>query len=163
MIFGRPGSGKSTLALRLHQDLGWPLFHLDKYFYQANWVERDHKEFLSIQSSLVDKSSWIIDGNSIRSLEMRYQKAHLVLFVNFPRWLCYWRIVKRFFNKNSNIDDRCENFLETIRWSLIRYMWSYDQRVASHIEILKSKYPSTVFIKISNNTDVNNFLSRFSH
>ncbi|WP_202943300.1 P-loop NTPase family protein [Candidatus Amoebophilus asiaticus] len=62
MIFGRPGSDKPTFALTLHQATGIPLYHLDKYFYTINWVERDYAEFLTIQQSLIDTKSWIIDG-----------------------------------------------------------------------------------------------------
>lgn len=52
-IFGRPGSGKSTFALKLHQQTGTSLYHLDKYFYTANLAERDYQEFLTIQEALV--------------------------------------------------------------------------------------------------------------
>jgi adenylate kinase family enzyme len=46
MIFGIPGSGKSTFAAKLSQQLGLPLFHLDKYFFTRDWQERDYDEFL---------------------------------------------------------------------------------------------------------------------
>jgi adenylate kinase family enzyme len=42
-IFGRPGSGKSTFAHKLHLKTGLPLYHLDRYFFVANWVERDYQ------------------------------------------------------------------------------------------------------------------------
>ena len=98
MIFGRSGSGKSTFAHDLHKITGLPLYHLDKYFFTRNWVERDKQEFLDIQQSIVDTHFWIIDGNSIKSLEMRYRRADLVLYLNFPRWLCYIRVFKRIFD-----------------------------------------------------------------
>ena len=85
MIFGCPGSGKSTFALTLHQAAGIPLYHLDKYFYTTNWFERDYAEFLAIQQSLIDTKSWIIDGNCLKSLAMRYKKADLILYFNYPR------------------------------------------------------------------------------
>jgi adenylate kinase family enzyme len=75
MIFGRSGSGKSTFATWLAEKLTLPLHHLDKHFYVANWVERDYNEFLQIQQNLVNSDCWVIDGNSIRSLEMRWSKA----------------------------------------------------------------------------------------
>lgn len=46
MIFGRPGGGKSTSANQLSKELGLPIYHLDKYFYVENWVERNYQEFL---------------------------------------------------------------------------------------------------------------------
>ena len=110
MIFGRPGSGKSTFTNALHKTTGLPLHHLDKHFFTKNWIERDTQEFLKIQQSIVDTNSWIIDGNSIKSLEMRYRRADLVLYLNFPRWLCYIRVFKRIFDKSIEIDDRAGDY-----------------------------------------------------
>ncbi len=75
MIFGRPGSGKSTFAYQFHKATETPLYHLDKYFYTTNWVERDYQEFLADQQRLVNQKAWIIDGNCTRSFEMRWSKS----------------------------------------------------------------------------------------
>lgn len=92
MIFGIPGSGKSTFAVKLSQQLGLPLFHLDKYFFVQGWQERDYNEFLRIQRELVEKERWIIDGNATRSFEMRFSRSDVVLYFRFNRLLCLWRI-----------------------------------------------------------------------
>lgn len=160
MIFGRPGSGKSTFALALSQVTGLPLHHLDKHFYKANWRERDHQEFLNIQQSIIKSDSWIVDGNSTKSLEMRYSKADLVLYFNYPRWICYLRIFQRLFKKNSAIDDRASGCKETVRWSLLRYMWSFEERVAKPIDVLKEKYPSTRFVEITSDKEAVTLLAQ---
>jgi len=41
------------------------LYHLDKYFYIDNWVERNHDEFLNILLNIVNNDAWIVDGNII--------------------------------------------------------------------------------------------------
>jgi len=56
MLFGRPGSGKSTFTLKLHAITKIPLFHLDRYFYTNNWVERNYSEFLSDQQKMVNQN-----------------------------------------------------------------------------------------------------------
>lgn len=154
MIFGRPGGGKSTFALTLSKSLKLPLHHLDKHFYISNWVERDYQEFLEIQKLIVAISSWIIDGNSTKSLEIRFAKADLVLYFNYPRWLCYWRIFKRLFYKNSELNDRADGCYELITWSLLRYMWSFEVRVADRIRMLREKYPKTTFIEIKSDIEL---------
>ncbi len=158
MIFGRPGSGKSTFALKLHETTGLPLYHLDKYFFENNWKERDYNEFLTIQQSLVNQDEWIIDGNSTKSFEMRYAKADLALYFNYPRYICYWRIFKRLFCKNKAIDDRAENCNETVRLSLLKYMWSFEERVKKQIAGLRSKYPNCRFTEITSDKDLGEFL-----
>lgn len=154
MIFGRPGSGKSTFALKLNQALKLPLYHLDKYFFENNWLERNHDEFLAILQSLVNQDKWIIDGNCIKSLEMRYAKADLAIYFNYPKYICYWRILKRIYCKDKQIDDRAEDCNETVSFSLLKYMWNFESRVAKQLDYLKQKYPHCQFIEIKSDQDL---------
>lgn len=158
MIFGRPGSGKSTFALKLSKITGLPLYHLDKYFFESNWVERDYNEFLEIQQSLVNQDKRIIDGNSTKSFEMRYAKADLAIYFNYPRSICYWWIFKRLFSKDKQIDDRAENCNETVRLSLLKYMWSFEERVAKQLADLKNKYLNCRFMEVTKDKDLRDFL-----
>jgi adenylate kinase family enzyme len=160
MIFGRAGSGKSTFALQLHKALNIPLYNLDKYFFTANWVERDYPEFLNIQQQMVDSDAWIIDGNCIKSLEMRYSKADIVLYFIYPKTICYFRVFKRLFYKNKEIDDRALNCPETIGLNLIKYIWGFENRVNDQINDLKEKYPNVKFFKIKNTCELNNIKNK---
>jgi len=159
-IFGRPGSGKSTFALALHHKTGLPLYHLDRHFYTNNWVERNYEEFLAIQQNIVNKDQWIIDGNSLKSLEMRYARAQVCLYFNYPRLLCLWRLLRRRFSKNRAIEDRAEGCQENIRWSLITYMWNFESRLnhrfIHQLADLRLRYPEVKFIEIRNDNDLKN-------
>lgn len=155
MIFGRPGSGKSTFATWLSRSLGLPLYHLDKHFYVNNWVERDYDEFLQIQQNIVDDESWIVDGNSTRSLEIRWTRADLVAYFNFPKTICAYRIFKRLLNPNTSFDDRAPGCKEKIRVSFFKYMWGFEERVAEDIKTLKERYPHAVFKEIRCDSDLN--------
>jgi len=154
MIFGRPGTGKSTFALQLHNKSKIPLYHLDKYFFKENWVERDYQDFLDIQQSIASKDEWIIDGNATKSLEMRWERADLVLFFNYSKLICLYRLLKRLFYKNKEIDDRAEGCNERVRLVLLKYMWGFENRVKAQIEGLKEKYPSANMIEIKNDSDL---------
>lgn len=154
MILGRPGSGKSTFAQELHCKTGINLYHLDSYFYVENWVERDTKAFLQIQQGLVNQDCWIIDGNSVRSLEMRYAYADVALYFNYPKWLCLYRLLKRRFFKNPYIQDRATNCPEILRWKLITYMWTFENRVCASLKDLQQRYPHVQFIEIQNHKDL---------
>lgn len=160
MIFGRPGGGKSTFSVKLSKILAVPVHHLDKHFYIRNWIERNYEEFLAIQQNLVDQDQWIIDGNSTKSLEMRYQRANLVLYFNYPRWRCYSRVLKRLFNKDTSIEDRAEDCHEALRWSLIKYMWTFEKRVEKQLSLFKEKYPDIQLIEIRSDKDLEIFKER---
>jgi adenylate kinase family enzyme len=156
MIFGRPGSGKSTFAYNLSKRLNLPLYHLDKYYFTNNWQERKREEFLQIQQGIVNQEKWIIDGNSIRSLEMRYQRADVVIYFTYPHLLCLFRVIKRLFSKNPQIQDRAEGCPERVGWALLKYMWQFEDRVKDSIQMLQAKYPHVKFYKITMDSELPN-------
>lgn len=149
MIFGLPGSGKSHFAKRLHLATGLPLFHLDKIFFKEGWVKENANVFLSKQRALVDADHWIIDGNSLSSLDVRWARADLVLYFHLPRLLCLARLIKRRFFKDRSIDDRAPLCPEVLRFRLIKYMWGFQSRVHPRIEVLRTTYPLTSFQEIT--------------
>lgn len=158
MIFGRPGSGKSTFAALLSRLIGLPLCHLDKYFYTKNWIQRDYSEFLQIQQNIVNTEEWIIDGNNSSSFELRWSRADLILYFNLPRIICYWRVLKRYFKQDMLFDDRAPGCRETVQLSLLRYMWSFEERVAKNVKHLREKYPQVVFKEIKGKHDLDEIL-----
>lgn len=162
VIFGKPGSGKTTFAFALSLKLKIPLYHLDKYFYESKWVERDYNEFLRLQKHLVAQENWIIDGNNTKSLEMRYQRATVILYFCYPWWQVLWRIFKRrfFSQKNPMIDDRAVGCPETIRWSLLKYTLTYEKRLSLLLTTLRKKYSSIPFYIISSDKELS-FILKF--
>lgn len=60
MIIGRPGSGKSTFAIWLSEKLNIKVFHLDKYFFEDNWIERNYQEFLEAQKEKLTKKAGLL-------------------------------------------------------------------------------------------------------
>ena len=160
MIFGLPGSGKSTCASQLGRLLDLPVEHLDRSFFLENWKERDHDEFLQIQKEMVAKDAWIIDGNALRSLEMRFCRADVVLYFHLNRVLCLWRLLKRLVRKDSHIADRAEGCSERVSWRFIRYLWGFHRRVANSIQHLRKKYPYVTFYEIHTDKDAKLLIER---
>lgn len=156
MIFGRPGSGKSTFAYKLAQQTGLPLHRLDKHFFVSGWIERNNQEFMQIQEDITKGSAWIIDGNATSSLETRWKNAELVLYFNYSRIVCLFRLLKQLFVKAVHIDDRADNCPEVLRFKLIKYMWTFETRVKQVIVALKAKYHSVTFIEINSDKDLEN-------
>jgi adenylate kinase family enzyme len=160
MVFGRPGSGKSTFSVQLGEDLSLPVYHLDRYFFKEKWVPQEQEVFLHIQQGLVAQEKWIIDGNALSSLGMRYARAHVALYFSYPRLLCLWRLFKRLFHRDKRIQDRAEGCPEQVRWPLIKYMWGFEERVAPALGKLRQDYPHVQFYKIKNNKDLKDILKK---
>jgi adenylate kinase family enzyme len=92
MVFGRPGSGKTHFAERLGEILKIPVFHLDKYFYLANWQEKPEQDFLKDLYEILKEDAWILDGNCMHSLPLRLKHADTIIYFKMNRILCLYRI-----------------------------------------------------------------------
>lgn len=158
VIFGRPGSGKSTFTKKLSEATGIPAYHLDKIYFTDNWVKRDNQAYLDDLQNWVNKNEWIIDGNSLRSLEVRWQNADVVVYFNFPFWYCFWNMFKRLFDKDCAIDDRASGCREALRWDLVTYTWRYRRRVKDLIPEMRTKYPQVTFVEIVSQQQIEVFL-----
>ena len=109
LVIGSGGSGKSTVAARLGELLELEVNHLDKFYWRAGWVEPARDEWIKTVTELMDKDSWVMDGNYSGTLELRLRKCDTIVFLDLPRVLCLWRIVKRFLiYRNGNRPDVAE-------------------------------------------------------
>ncbi len=153
-IVGRPGAGKTTFALEISKLLNIPVYHLDRYFFIKNWQERPTEEFLALQREIISKPQWIIDGNALNSLELRYSAADVVFHLALPKEKCLWRVFFRFVRRRlrkSPIEDRAEGCGEILHWKFIRYLWHFDSHIAPELIRLKKAYPQVPIYTIEFN------------
>lgn len=152
-IIGRPGSGKSTFSLNLSIATGIPTFHVDKIFFQSGWKEREAEHFHRDLNNWISQPQWIIDGNALGSLRIRYAAADTVIVFALPAWRCIYRIIlRRFMPKNTQLDDRAPNCPERITWKLIWYTITYRRRLWKVLTPLMTEFPRQrrVFITSDN-------------
>lgn len=162
-IAGRPGSGKSTFALKLGEYLKLPVHHLDKIFFTDNWVSRHKEDFLNLKQQWMSTHKWIIDGNSLSSLYLRYEQADIMIIFLLPRWKCFFRIFKRrFMPRNIKIDDRATNCPERISWKLLMYTWTFNRRIEPILSELKEKYSNKPLYIIRTDQEAESLLDHLS-
>ncbi len=95
IIIGPCGSGKSTLARELAPRMGLPLIHMDQLGWQAGWVETAKDELHARLADAVAQEEWLIEGNYGSTLAPRLERADTVIYLDFPIWLCLWRLIRR--------------------------------------------------------------------
>lgn len=126
MLIGSGGAGKSTLARQLGETTGLPVVHLDAHFWKPGWVSTPNDEWDETVAELVAGERWILDGNYGRTMEMRFARADAVVFMDYSRWLCCYRAVKRRvqFGGRSRPDMAagCE---EKIDREFLKWIWDY--------------------------------------
>ncbi len=88
IVIGCPGAGKSCFARRLHDALSLPLFYLDMIWHRADKTNISREEFDRRLSEITEKGEWIIDGNYIRTLEMRLSRCDTVFFLDYTVEQC---------------------------------------------------------------------------
>ena len=88
LIIGSPGAGKSTFARKLHKLIEHPLTYLDRIWHLEDQTNVSRSDFDKHLQQILNTKQWIIDGNYLRTLEMRLQKCDTVFLLDYPVELC---------------------------------------------------------------------------
>jgi adenylate kinase family enzyme len=129
LVIGPGGAGKSTLARELGRRLGLEVFHLDRLYWRAGWVEPPRQEWAKTLEELTARDSWIMDGNYSGTLELRLARADAVVLLDLPRLLCVWRIFKRrLAYRASARPDMAAGCPEALSLKFVRWVWDYPAR-----------------------------------
>ena len=141
LIIGHPGAGKSTFAVKLGEVLKLPVVHLDKEFWNPDWQPTRRDVWRQRVESLVSSDTWIIDGSYDSTLDIRLPRADTVIVLNFSRYLCFWRLLKRtltnFRGVRPDMADGCPEKLDPV---FIKFVWNYQRDHVPKIEECLRKY-----------------------
>jgi len=159
IIIGSCGAGKSTLAKRLSKQTGIKLVHLDQKYWKPNWERTDRIVFRKKVKKLIRGGKWIIDGNYRDTMDIRIKAADTIIFLDFSRWICLFRIFKRRV-KSNRVDNLvcCE---EQVTYELIKWIiWTFPRinrkEILSRINKVKDKKRIVI---LKSNRQVEDFLS----
>lgn len=150
ILVGSAGSGKSHMARKLAAILRYPLVHLDNEFWKPGWVKTPKEEWIAKQKRLLAGEKWIIDGNYESSLELRFEAAELVIFLDLPRVRCIWNALRRHGKKRSDLPDYLEEKLDGEFVDFCKWIWSFPKKGKRTILDLHQKYPYKPFLVIKN-------------
>lgn len=129
VIIGSGGAGKSTLARQLSEKLAIDVYHLDKLFWQPNWVLSSREKQREIQSKLVKLESWIIDGNYGSTFDIRLPAADTIIFLDIPRVICIYRAFKRVLQyRNRTRPDMGEGCEERYDLEFFKWIWDFPKK-----------------------------------
>lgn len=129
LVIGSGGAGKSHFARRLGERLGLPVIHLDRLYWRAGWVETPKDEWRRKVEALVRGEAWVMDGNYSGTLEVRLAACDAVVFLDLPRAVCLWRVLRRVLTyREGSRPDMAEGCPEKIDLEFIRWVWGYPAR-----------------------------------
>lgn len=136
IITGIPGAGKSTFARSLGTQLDLPVFHLDRYFWNAGWKASSRETFNQKLTELLEQDRWILDGNYRRTIPYRLEYADTAIHLDLPRRLAMYRVFRRILTyRNGGRPDMADACPE--RWfdrDFLRYIWRFHRDVQPEVD-----------------------------
>lgn len=150
MIIGYSGSGKSTLAGMLAKKYHLPVLYLDTLQFLPGWEIRDREDFRQRMAEFMKNEEWVIDGNYSRFFyEERAARADRIIFMNFNRFACLFRALKRYFAfRGQTRESMAEGCSEKFDWEFFGWiLWkartpAQKQKFTAVLE----KYPEKVTV-----------------
>ncbi len=103
IVIGSPGAGKSTFARRLRKVTGLPLYYLDLLWHKPDQTNITREEFDARLDEIVKRDKWIIDGNYLRTLEIRLRECDTVFLMDYPLEVCLLGAESRIGKKREDL------------------------------------------------------------
>ncbi len=163
LVIGSCGAGKSTFARRLHEKTGLELIHLDKLYHKPNWIEPAEDKWLKKVREIIRLDEWIIDGNYGGTMELRLERCDSVIWLDFPRTVCTWRVLKRIAKYRNGVrPDMAEGCVERFDWEFIKYTWNFPKDKNPDIVSRLKKFKNIKTFRLRSNDEVENFFAELN-
>ena len=119
IVIGCPGAGKSTFARKLRDATNLPLYYLDMLWHKEDKTNISREEFDTKLNDIIKKDNWIIDGNYLRTLEMRLKECDTVFLLDYSLEVCLAGAKSRIGKKRvdmpwveTEFDDEFKQYIE---------------------------------------------------
>ncbi len=162
LVVGSGGAGKSTFSKRLGEKTGIEVVHLDMLYWRAGWIEPPKDEWRQTVENLLAKDEWIMDGNFGGTMEMRLAACDTAIFLDLPRTVCLYRILKRWLTyRNANRPDMTSGCNEKIDWKFLGWIWGYPKNKKPTVEATLKRFENDkTIIRLRSKREVEDFLAK---
>ena len=164
LVTGCCGAGKSTFSKKLHSILKLELIHLDQYYHKPNWEEPEKAEWERTVYSLVQKPSWIMDGNFSGTMDVRIKSADTIIYLDYPTLKCFWRVIIRIFKYHGVVrSDMANGCKEQFNLEFLHFVLTFNSKfrkgILQKLNLVKDEKKVCVF---KTNKQADKFLSQIS-
>ena len=111
-------------------------------------------------SGLLEKEAWVMDGNYLGSLEWRLSFADTVILLEFNRFTCLSRCLKRLVQNWGQVRTELpEGCTEKMDWDFLKWIWNYPNNLRPEIlKRLRQKASHHQVIVLHNDREIREFL-----
>ena len=142
LIIGSAGAGKTVLSRQLGELLQLPIMHLDALHWLPGWEKPPRDDWHRMVGELIQRDSWIMDGNYDGTLEPRLEACDTVILLDLPRTLCLYRVVKRsllhYGRSRPDLNPECREQLPDREF--ISWIWEYPKRNTPRVLALLQRF-----------------------
>ena len=162
LVIGSGGAGKSTFSRRLGERLGLEVIHLDTAFWNPGWVATPKDEWARKVEELIARESWVMDGNFSGTLDVRIAACDTVIFLDLPRTVCLWRVLKRaVMYRNARRPDMAEGCREKFDLEFLLWVWNYPKRSRPKVLALLGRHAGDKkIVRLRSSAEAERFLNR---
>jgi adenylate kinase family enzyme len=108
--------------------------HLDVHHWMPGWTEPPKEGWARKVEELLSGDEWIMDGNYSGTLETRLAACDTVVFIDLPRVLCVWRVLKRLLTyRGGGRPDMAEGCAECFDLKFLKWVWDYPKRTRPNV------------------------------
>jgi len=98
LIIGSPGSGKTFFSNQLAKSFHYDVYHWDDLYWDTGWERASEDEIITKIKEILMKPRWILEGNYFHYVyKERLIVADAVILVSAPPFLCFLRVIIRYF------------------------------------------------------------------
>ena len=146
-----------------------PFIELDSIFHQPGWTELPHDDFRRRVREALTADAWVVDGNYSAVLDLVWQRADTVVWLDLSRQLVMRRLIRRTLRRtvtrerlwNGNREPisnlvRLDPDKNIIRWAWVKhseYLERYD--AAMH----DAAFLHLRFVRLRSQTEVDSFIT----
>jgi adenylate kinase family enzyme len=161
LVIGPGGAGKSTFANKLGKLINLEVLHLDQFYWHSGWVATPKDEWHKTLQYLLSREAWIMDGNYSGTLDIRFTACDTVIFLDLPRAVCLWRVLKRaLIYRGKSRPDMAEGCPERLTLEFVLWIWNYSKRTRPKVvRMIESPPDDKKIVWLRSSIEVERFLA----
>lgn len=165
VVVGTSGSGKTTLAATIANACQRPHIEIDALQHGPDWQQATREELLVVVQAATDGACWVADGNYSRVRHVVWQRADMLIWLDYPLWVNLWRITGRTLRRlvfrqilwNGNRESAAIFFS---RENMIFYMMKTYTKRRRRIPLQLPDYPHLSVVHLRSPRETDEWLAR---